>query len=145
MYQAIDYTRKTFDNLDRYSPDTPALYTRAISQILTMTFTKRSLKGALGDFVFAITHGVEDNRTKTQGFLAQFDKEIAAIEQMFFMNKQIIKDAKKAMGDLLGITVSSTTQSTTASTDADAIFNKASNMDSSSANSIIDALDNLQW
>lgn len=145
MYQAIDYTRKTFDNLDRYSPDTPALYTRAISQILTMTFTKRSLKGALGDFVFAITHGVEDNRTKTQGFLAQFDKEIAAIEQMFFMNKQIIKDAKKAMGDLLGITVSSTAQSTTASTDADAIFNKASNMDSSSANSIIDALDNLQW
>ena len=146
MYQAIDYTRKTFDNLDRYSPDTPALYTRAISQILTMAFTKHSLKQALGDFIFAITHGVEDNRTKTQGFLAQFDKEIATIEQMFFMNKQIIKDAKKALGTLLSIGVSASAVNTnTSSTNADDIFSKANSVDSSSANSIIDGLDNLQW
>ena len=146
MYQAIDYTRKTFDNLDRYSPDTPALYTRSISQILTMAFTKHSLKQALGDFIFAITHGVEDNRTKTQGFLAQFDKEIATIEQMFFMNKQVIKDAKKALGTLLSIGVSASAVNTnTSSTNADDIFSKANSVDSSSANSIIDGLDNLQW
>ena len=144
MYAAIDYTRKTFDNLDRYSPDTPALYTRSISQILTMAFTKHSLKQALGDFIFAITHGVEDNKTKTQGFLAQFDKEIATIEQMFFMNKQIIKDAKKTLGDLLSVGIASLTPNAS-STNADDIFNKASSMDSSSANSIIDGLDNLQW
>ena len=144
MYAAIDYTRKTFDNLDRYSPDTPALYTRAISQILTMAFTKHSLKQALGDFIFAITHGVEDNKTKTQGFLAQFDKEIATIETMFFMNKQIIKDAKKTLGDLLSVGVASLATNSS-STNADDIFNKASSVDSSSANSIIDGLDNLQW
>ena len=145
MYSAIDYTRKTFDNLDRYSPDTPALYTRAISQILTMTFTKRSLKQALGDFIFAITHGVEDNKTKTQGFLAHFDKEISTIETMFFMNKQIIKDAKKALGELLKVGVAVSSAPTGSSTSADDIFSKASSMDSSSANSIIDGLDNLQW
>ena len=146
MYQAIDYTRKTFDNLDRYSPDTPALYTRAISQILTMTFTKKSLKQALGDFVFAITHGVEDNKTKTQGFLAQFDKEISSIEQMFFMNKQIINDAKKTLKSLLSIGVAASTVNTnTSSTNADDIFDKANNMDSSSANSIIDGLNNINW
>lgn len=144
MYQAIDYTRKTFDNLDRYSPDTPALYTRAISQILTMAFTKHSLKQALGDFIFAITHGVEDNKTKTQGFLAQFDKEISSIEQMFFMNKQIIKDAKKTLGDLLSVGVASL-GTNVSSTNADDIFNKANSVDSSSANSIIDGLDNLDW
>ena len=144
MYQAIDYTRKTFDNLDRYSPDTPALYTRAISQILTMAFTKHSLKQALGDFIFAITHGVEDNKTKTQGFLAQFDKEISTIEQMFFMNKQIIKDAKKTLGDLLSVGVASL-GTNVSSTNADDIFNKANSVDSSSANSIIDGLDNLDW
>ena len=145
MYQAIDYTRKTFDNLDRYSPDTPALYTRAISQILTMTFTKHSLKSALGDFVFAITHGVEDNKTKTQGFLAQFDKEIATIEQMFFMNKQIIKDAKKTFNTLLTVGVPASSMPSGSSTNADDIFSKANSVDSSSANSIIDGLDNLQW
>lgn len=146
MYKAIDYTRKTFDNLDRYSPDTPSLYTRSISQILTMAFTKHSLKQALGDFVFAITHGVEDNKTKTQGFLAQFDKDIATIEQLFFMNKQIIKDAKKTLGNLLSIGVSASTVNTnTSSTSASDIFDKADSMDSSSANSIIDGLDNLQW
>ena len=144
MYQAIDYTRKTFDNLDRYSPDAPALYTRAISQILTMAFTKHSLKQALGDFIFAITHGVEDNKTKTQGFLAQFDKEISTIEQMFFMNKQIIKDAKKTLGDLLSVGVASL-GTNVSSTNADDIFNKANSVDSSSANSIIDGLDNVDW
>ncbi len=145
MYQAIDYTRKTFDNLDRYSPDTPALYTRAISQILTMTFTRHSLKAALGDFVFAITHGVEDNKTKTQGFLAQFEKEISTIEQMFFMNKQIVKDAKKAFNTLLTVGVPVSSMSSGSSTNADDIFTKASSMDSSSASSIIDGLDNLNW
>lgn len=146
MYAAIDYTRKTFDNLDRYSPDTPALYTRAISQILTMTFTKQSLKQALGDFIFAITHGVEDNKTKTQGFLAQFDKEITMIEQMFFMNKQILKDAKKALKDLQSFSVPVGQGTTnTSSTNADDIFSKASSMDSSSADSIIDNLNNLSW
>ena len=144
MYNAIDYTRKTFDNLDRYSPDTPALYTRAISQILTMTFTKKSLKQALGDFVFAITHGVEDNKTKTQGFLANFDKEITAIEQMFFMNKQLLKDAKKAYNSLLSVGVASVATNSS-STNADDIFSKANNVDSSSANSIIDGLDSIQW
>ena len=144
MYSAIDYTRKTFDNLDRYSPDTPALYTRAISQILTMTFTKKSLKQALGDFVFAITHGVEDNKTKTQGFLANFDKEITAIEQMFFMNKQLLKDAKKAYNSLLSVGVASVATNSS-STNADDIFSKANNVDSSSANSIIDGLDSIQW
>jgi hypothetical protein len=109
-----------------------------------MAFTKHSLKQALGDFIFAITHGVEDNKTKTQGFLAQFDKEIATIEQMFFMNKQIIKDAKKTLGDLLSVGIASLTPNAS-STNADDIFNKASSMDSSSANSIIDGLDNLQW
>lgn len=145
MYQAIDYTRKTFDNLDKYSPDTPALYTRAISQILTMTFTKKSLKQALGDFVFAITHGVDDNKTKTQGFLAQFDKEIATIEQMFFMNKQIIKDAKKTLNDLLSVGVPVSSIPKGSSTNADDIFSKANSVDSSDANSIIDGLNNLSW
>ena len=146
MYNAIDYTRKTFDNLDRYSPDTPALYTRAISQILTMAFTRHSLRNALGDFIFAITHGVEDNKTKTQGFLAHFDKDIATIEQMFFMNKQIIKDAKKAMASVLGIGVAaSAVNNNGSSTNVDDIFNKASSGDSSSASSIIDGLDNLNW
>ena len=146
MYNAIEYTRKTFDNLDRYSPDTPALYTRAISQILTMAFTKHSLKNALGDFIFAITHGVEDNMTKTKGFLAHFDKEISVIEQMFFMNKQIIKDAKKAMSAVLNIGVSASTVNTnSSSTNVDDIFNKANSSDSSSASSIIDGLDNLSW
>lgn len=144
MYSAIDYTRKTFDNMDRYSPDTPALYTRAISQILTMAFTKHSLKQALGDFIYAITHGVEDNKTKTQGVLAQFDKEISSIEQMFFMNKQVLKDAKKTLSSLLGVGVASLATNT-ASTNADDIFSKADAVDSSSASSIIDGLDNLQW
>lgn len=145
MYQAIDYTRKTFDNLDRYSPDTPALYTRSISQILTMAFTKRSLKQALGDFVFAITHGVEDNKTKTQGFLAHFDKDISAIEQMFFMNKQVLKDAKKALSDLRKIGTPISSKSSGSSTNADDIFNKAANMNSSSADSIMSDLNNLSW
>ena len=144
MYKAIDYTRSTFDNLDRYSPDTPALYTRAISQILTMTFTKKSLKQALGDFVFAITHGVEDNKTKTQGFLAQFDKEIATIEQMFFMNKQIINDAKKTLKSLLSVGVASIANNNS-STNMNDVFNRAANMDSSSADSIIDGLGNITW
>lgn len=145
MYAAIDYTRKTFDNMDRYSPDTPALYTRAISQILTMTFTKRSLRNALGDFVFAITHGVEDNKTKTQGFLAHFDKEISTIETMFFMNKQIIKDAKKALSNLMSVGVPVSTMAGSSSTNADDIFSKANSVDSSSADSIISGLDNLNW
>lgn len=144
MYEAIDYTRKTFDNLDRYSPDTPALYTRAISQILTMTFTKKSLKQALGDFIFAITHGVEDNKTKTQGFLAQYDKQITQIEQMFFMNKQILKDAKKSFNELLKIGVAAGT-APTQSSDTEDIFSKAGRVDSSSASSIIDGLNNLTW
>ena len=144
MYKAIEYTRATFDNLDRYSPDTPALYTRAISQILTMTFTKKSLKQALGDFVFAITHGVEDNKTKTQGFLAQFDKEISAIEQMFFMNKQLINDAKKKLKSLLSVGVSSLSINSS-STNMNDVFSKAANMDSSSADSIIDGLGNITW
>lgn len=146
MYNAIDYTRKTFDNLDRYSPDTPALYTRAISQILTMTFTKHSLKQALGDFIFAITHGVEDNRTKTQGFLAQFDKEIAAIEQLFFMNKQLVKDAKVALKDLMSIGTSSlATGAKASSTNASDIFDKADNMSSSNADDIVNALGSVNW
>ena len=144
MYKAIEYTRATFDNLDRYSPDTPALYTRAISQILTMTFTKKSLKQALGDFVFAITHGVEDNKTKTQGFLAQFDKEISTIEQMFFMNKQIINDAKKTLKSLLSVGVASIANNNS-STNMNDVFNRAANMDSSSADSIIDGLGNITW
>lgn len=144
MYDAIDYTRKTFDNLDRYSPDTPALYTRAISQILTMTFTKKSLKQALGDFIFAITHGVEDNKTKTQGFLAQFDKQITQIEQMFFMNKQILKDSKKTLSNLLKIGTTSVPNKA-ASNSADDMFAKADTVDSSSASSIIDGLDGLNW
>ena len=145
MYSAIEYTRKTFDNLDRYSPDTPALYTRAISQILTMTFTKRSLRNALGDFIFAITHGVEDNKTKTQGFLAHFDKEISTIETMFFMNKQIIKDAKKALSNLMSVGVSVSSVANSSSTNANDIFSKANSVDSSSADSIISGLDNLNW
>lgn len=144
MYEAIDYTRRTFDNLDRYSPDTPALYTRAISQILTMTFTKKSLKQALGDFIFAITHGVEDNKTKTQGFLAQYDKQIAQIEQMFFMNKQILKDAKTSFNDLLKIGVASVA-SNNQSSDVEGIFDRAARGGSSSADDIINSLDNLTW
>ena len=146
MYTAIDYTRKTFDNLDRYSPDTPALYTRAISQILTMTFTLKSLRQALGNFVFAITHGVEDNKTKVQAFLTNFDKEIINIEQQFFMNKQIVKDAKKALKDMLayGEDVGNTS-APKASTNIDDVFDKAANSDSSSADSIANSLNNLQW
>jgi len=146
MYSAIDYTRKTFDNLDRYSPDTPALYTRAISQILTMTFTKKSLKQALGNFVFAITHGVEDNRTKVQGFLANFEKEITNIENQFFLNKQIVKDAKSSLKELLGIGVDvSNTTPKSNSTNIDDVFDKAANMDSSSADAIAEGLNNLNW
>ena len=146
MYTAIDYTRKTFDNLDRYSPDTPALYTRAISQILTMTFTLKSLRQALGNFVFAITHGVEDNKTKVQAFLTNFDKDIINIEQQFFMNKQIVKDAKKALKDMLayGEDVGNTS-APKASTNIDDVFDKAANSDSSSADSIANSLNNLQW
>ena len=61
------------------------------------------------------------------------------------MNKQIIKDAKKALGELLKVGVAVSSAPTGSSTSADDIFSKASSMDSSSANSIIDGLDNLQW
>lgn len=146
MYNAIEYTRVTFDNLDRYSPDTPALYTRSISQILTMTFTYRSLRQALGDFLFAIIHGVEDNKTKVQGFLTKFDKEIVDIEHMFFMNKQIVKDAKKSLNDLLSVGVASLgNTSNNNTTDINDVFDKASSSDSSSAENIVDSLSSIKW
>ena len=144
MYSLIEYTRNTFDGQDRYSPDTPALYTRAISQILTMTFTHKSLKKALGDFIFAITHGVEDNKTKTQGVLSNFDKEITSVERQFFMNKQVIKDAKKALDKLLTVGVAPTVNTTNkSSTNMEDIFNRADSMNASSADDIINSLSSM--
>ena len=62
------------------------------------------------------------------------------------MNKQILKDAKKALKDLQSFSVPVGQGTTnTSSTNADDIFSKASSMDSSSADSIIDNLNNLSW
>lgn len=146
MFKLMTYMEQTFENQDRFSPNTPAISVRRFSEVLMTALASKSFKQVLGDVIFAILHGVEDNKTKTQGVLAQFDKDITTIEQMFFMNKQLLKDAKKALKDLLNYSVPVGQGTTnTSSTNADDIFSKASSMDSSSADSIIDNLNNLSW
>ena len=144
MFKLMTYMEQTFENQDRFSPNTPAISVRRFSEVLMTALASKSFKQVLGDVIYAIIHGVEDNKTKTQAVLAQFDKDITTIEQLFFMDKQIIKDAKKTLNDLLSVGVASVTTNTS-STDANDIFNKANSMDSSDANSIIDGLNNLSW
>jgi midasin (ATPase involved in ribosome maturation) len=145
MFKLMTYMEQTFENQDRFSPNTPAISVRRFSEVLMTALASKSFKQVLGDVIYAIIHGVEDNKTKTQAVLAQFDKDITTIEQMFFMNKQIINDAKKTLKSLLSIGVAASVNTNTSSTNADDIFDKANNMDSSSANSIIDGLNNINW
>lgn len=146
MFKLMTYMEQTFENQDRFNPNTPAISVRRFSEVLMTSLASKSFKQVLGDVIYAIIHGVEDNKTKTQAVLAHFDKDITTIEQLFFMDKQIIKDAKKAMSSVLGIGVAASTVNTnSSSTNVDDIFNKASSGDSSSASSIIDGLDNLSW
>ena len=146
MFKLMSYMEQTFENQDRFNPNTPAISVRRFSEVLMTSLASKSFKQVLGDVIYAIIHGVEDNKTKTQAVLAHFDKDITTIEQLFFMDKQIIKDAKKAMASVLSIGVAASTVNTnSSSTNVDDIFNKANSGDSSSASSIIDGLDNLQW
>lgn len=144
MFKLMTYMEQTFENQDRFSPNTPAISVRRFSEVLMTALASKSFKQVLGDVIYAIIHGVEDNKTKTQGVLAHFDKDIAVIEQLFFMDKQIVKDAKKAFKDLLKVGVAMATVNTnTSSTNVDDIFDKANSSGSSSADDIIEGLNNL--
>ncbi len=145
MFKLMDYMEKTFENQDRFSPSTPNLSTRKISEVMVHALAQQSFRQALGDAIYSATHGVEDNKVKTQGVITYFDKDITTIEQMFFMNKQLFKDAKKAFKDGLSIGVLSAPLTATNSTDIKSAFDKAASIDTSTVSASMDGLANIGW
>lgn len=144
MFKLMVYMTKTFEDQDKYSPATPSVSTRRFPELLALAINSKSLKQPLGDLIFAILHGVEDARTKTQGVLANFDKEIAKVEKLLFTSKQALKNASKMYKKFVSIGVAPSANSSDTTNDIEAILRRAKASGGASVEDAINAITGMK-
>jgi hypothetical protein len=144
MFKLMVYMDKTFEDQDRFSPATPSVSTRRFPELLALAINSKSLKQPLGDLIFAILHGVEDARTKTQGVLANFDKEIAKVEKLLFTSKQALKNASKMYKKFVSIGVAPSVNSSANTNDIESILRRAKAGGGSSVEDAINAITGMK-
>lgn len=144
MFKLMVYMEKTFEDQDRFSPATPSVSTRRFPELLALAINSKSLKQPLGDLIFAILHGVEDARTKTQGVLANFDKEISKVEKLLFTSKQALKNASKMYKKFVSIGVAPSANSSDTTNDIEAILRRAKASGGASVEDAINAITGMK-
>lgn len=146
MYQIIKTSNEVFEGLDKFSPDTPAVYTRLISPVLMMAFAQKSLQNALFNVMRSLTYGVDDAETKIAGILSSNAIDIAAIEQAFFVDKTVVKTAASELKAFLAYGEDAANVKTSKPLNSiDDMFAKAANVPDADVDSVVTGLNNINW
>ena len=141
-FKLMQYMEETFENQDRFSPATPAISIRGLTELLPVVLHTKNLKQNLGNTLYAILHGVEDPKTTTQAILTNFEKEISTIETLLFIDKKSIQESDKAYNKLFEISMSQQSQQAT-SNNLDSLYAAAANAKVDNADAAIATLTGL--